>query len=86
MTTNSKVKKWGNSLAVRLPSSLANAAGIKDDSDVVITQSGSKLTIEPKKKRQLTVEEMFKGVTPEMVGGEYNWGPDVGAERWYDEE
>ncbi|OGL38495.1 hypothetical protein A3J32_00405 [Candidatus Saccharibacteria bacterium RIFCSPLOWO2_02_FULL_46_7] len=85
MRTTTKVKKWGNSLAIRLPGSVANAAGIADDTDVVITQVGNKLTIESNQP-EMTIEQMFEGVTPEMVGGEIDWGPDVGRERWYDEE
>lgn len=85
MKTQTKVKKWGNSLAIRLPGSVADAAGMVDDTDVVITQVGNKLTIEPNQP-EMTIEQMFEGVTPEMVGGEIDWGPDVGRERWYDEE
>lgn len=86
MKTDAKVKKWGNSLALRLPSAIASAAGIGDDTDVSITQSGSKLTIEPKPSPKMTLETMLEGVTPEMIHGEYDWGPDVGRERWYDNE
>ena len=27
-----------------------------------------------------TLEGLLKGVTPELVGGEFDWGPDVGKE------
>lgn len=82
MKTDAKVKKWGNSLALRLPSGLAGAAGIGVDTNVSITQSGSKLTIEPKPSAKMTLEEMLEGVTPENVHGEFDWGPPVGKEVW----
>lgn len=87
MKTNSKVKKWGNSLAVRLPSSVTDATGISDDTDVKITTHGSSVTITPlTKKKKLSAEDLFEGVTSENAHKEFDWGPDVGAERWYDDE
>jgi len=87
MKATTKVKKWGNSLAIRLPGSVANAAGIADDTEVSITQNGNKLTIEPRQKtKKMTLEELLEGVTPENVHPAVDWGPDVGRERWYDEE
>ncbi len=82
MKTNAKVKKWGNSLALRLPSAIAGAAGIGDNTDVLITQSGSKLTIEPKTSHKMTLEKMLEGVTPENIHGELDWGSPVGKEIW----
>lgn len=36
--------------------------------------------MEKETPRKPTVDELLEGVTPELVGGEYDWGPDVGAE------
>jgi antitoxin component of MazEF toxin-antitoxin module len=33
-------------------------------------------------ENELTLEHMLKGVTPELVGSELNWGKDVSAEKY----
>ena len=86
MTTKSKIRKWGNSLAIRIPGAVAKELGLSDSSEVQITSDGSSVTIKPKKTKKITLDELLKGVTPKDVHGEFDWGPDVGAERWYDEE
>jgi antitoxin MazE len=86
MKTESKIKKWGNSLAVRIPQRVADQLGLTDDSDVEIHSNGSNIIIKPgPAKQKLTLEDLLHGVTPNDVGGEFDWGSDVGRERWYDE-
>ena len=41
------VKKWGNSLAVRLPQAVVREANISLDQEVRVTASGGKIIIEP---------------------------------------
>lgn len=45
--SNATVKKWGNSLAVRIPSDLAKNINIEDGSEVTISSDGQVLTISP---------------------------------------
>lgn len=86
MKTTTKVKKWGNSLGVRLTNAVAATTGITDDTEVEIVTRGRAITITPlKKQKKMTAEDLFEGVTPENVHGEIEWGPDIGLERWYDE-
>lgn len=86
MKTESKVKKWGNSLAVRIPQKVADELGLSDDSDVELQSNGSILVIKPGPiRKKLTLEGLLEGVTPDNVHGEVDWGDDVGRERWYDE-
>lgn len=86
MKTTTKVKQWGNSLALRLPKSFTDATGIASNSEVEIVSDGKSVTITPIAKPKLkTLEELLEGVTPAMIGGELDWGPDVGRERWYDQ-
>lgn len=37
-----QVSKWGNSLAVRIPASVAEALGLKEGDDIEITIAGSR--------------------------------------------
>lgn len=78
------VGRWGKSLAVRLPSDLAGRLALSDGAKVEIEGRDGELVIR-KAKTPLTIEEMFKGKTPEEWRAIYrehvvDWGPDVGRE------
>ena len=84
MKAKAKIKKWGNSLAVRIPQRLVEELGLSDDSDVEVRSNGKTITLRPIGPGELTLESLLEGLTPENVPGEYHWGSDVGAERWFD--
>jgi antitoxin MazE len=84
MKAEAKLKKLGNSLAVRIPQRVVDELGLRDDSDIEIKSNGTTITLRPIAPGELTLESLLEGVTPENVHGEFDWGPDVGAERWYD--
>jgi antitoxin MazE len=65
MTT--KIQKWGNSLAMRLPKELANSFNLKPGSEVSFITNDNNFTIQPKIKAkipQYTLEELVAGITP----------------------
>jgi antitoxin MazE len=33
-------------------------------------------------KKKYKLDELLEGVTPELIGGEYDWGKPVGSEAW----
>ena len=75
-----KVQKWGNSLAVRIPSAFAKEIGLCPDAEVELRLEDKKLVIIPSKRKQL--EELIKQITPENVHSEVDWGGKVGKEDW----
>lgn len=75
------INKWGNSLGVRIPQPVANEIGLTVGTVVTLEIVDNKIVISPvKKKYQLS--ELLEGVTPELAGGEYDWGEPVGEEEW----
>jgi antitoxin MazE len=75
------VNKWGNSLGVRIPLPVANEVGFTVGTLVSMEVMDGKIIISPvQKKYQL--DELLDGVTPELIGGEYDWGKPVGREVW----
>ena len=82
MKTTAKVKKWGNSLAIRVPKSIAQDLGLTTDSQLVIMSNGKTATIEPQVAKPLTLDELLKGVTPQNTHKEVDWGEPVGKEIW----
>jgi antitoxin MazE len=77
-----RVQKWGNSLALRIPKSFADEAGLRADAPVELSVSKGKLVVRPLDEDALSLEELLKRVTPENLHGEWDTGPAVGREVW----
>lgn len=56
------IRKWGNSLAVRIPDEFAENLDLKDGSVVGFQQLGEKMIIS-KAKPKYTLEDMVKSIT-----------------------
>ncbi|HJY64754.1 MAG TPA: AbrB/MazE/SpoVT family DNA-binding domain-containing protein [Ignavibacteria bacterium] len=81
MTT--KIQKWGNSLAVRIPKSYAKEINLKEGIQIDLRLDENKIIISPKKKKRknkYTLEELVSKITPENRYGEIDFGPPVGKE------
>jgi antitoxin MazE len=79
---NARIQKWGNSLGVRIPKSLAQDARIQEGSSVDLCVEEGRLIIAPRNKRKYTLKELVDKITPENMHGESDWGPPVGKEVW----
>ncbi|MCI0459984.1 MAG: AbrB/MazE/SpoVT family DNA-binding domain-containing protein [Gemmataceae bacterium] len=75
-----RVKKWGNSLALRIPKSFAAGAGLHADAAVELSLVGGALVVQPIKPPPLTLDQLLRGVTDENLPGEWDTGPAVGKE------
>jgi antitoxin MazE len=82
MNTTSSVKKWGNSLAVRIPIAVAQDLGLSENSTVQITSDGAVATIKPKKGDKVSLKELVARITPDNRHQEVDWGEPVGKEVW----
>ena len=43
-------------------------------------------SIPPKQHKHMTLEELLEGIPEGTCLGEYDWGPDRGAEVWWEME
>jgi antitoxin MazE len=77
-----RVQKWGNSLALRIPKSFAAEAGLQVDAAVELSLVGGKLVVQSLKPQPLTLDQLLRGVTEENLPGEWDTGPAVGKEVW----
>ena len=76
------IKKWGNSLGVRIPKSFSSQAKITEGSKIEINMEGDKITIVPVKKDQYQLEELLSMVSEENVHYEIETDDPVGNEAW----
>jgi antitoxin MazE len=77
-----RVQKWGNSLALRIPKPLAADAGLRDDSPVELSLVDGRLVITPMAKPGVDLEQLLAQVTESNLHGEVNTGPAMGGEIW----
>ena len=77
-----QIKKWGNSLALRIPKLLAEQLGIKTDSEVEIAVEDGQMMIRPLPEPTLTLEELLAQITDENLHEEVETGTAVGGEAW----
>jgi antitoxin MazE len=82
MKTISSVGKWGNSLAVRIPSSVVQDLGLSENTSVQIDSDGHVAIMKPKKVKQVSLGSLVDKITPENRYTEIDWGKPMGKEVW----
>ena len=76
------VRKWGNSLGVRIPSPVAKDIKLHEGSQVEILEEGNRLVIVPVEKPVFALEDMLKKIKKGDIHGEIDFGPAQGKETW----
>lgn len=75
------IAKWGNSLAVRLPRQVAEAANLQEGAEVEISVEDGKLTIAPKRPHY-QLSDLLAEYRPKHRHAEQDWGKKKGKEEW----
>jgi len=76
------LKKWGNSLALRIPKAFAIEIGLKQDSPIELSLVNDQLVIKPVAEIPLTLEQLLAQVTEDNLHEEIKTGESVGKEVW----
>jgi len=82
---STKVQKWGNSLAVRIPDDVVEDMGLVPGKEVTVRKVRNTVVIAPvqtKKEKRPTLEELVAKITPENRHDEIDWGAPMGKEAW----
>jgi antitoxin MazE len=77
-----KVQKWGNSLAIRIPKAFANDARIENDTIVEVSLVDGRIVIKPITVPRWTLEQLLAGVNRKNIHHEIDTGDVVGNEIW----
>ncbi|MGB4068335.1 MAG: AbrB/MazE/SpoVT family DNA-binding domain-containing protein [Nitrospira sp.] len=75
-------QKWGNSLAIRVPKSVAQQVGLKEQDDLEIEVQDGNIVLKPNLRRVYRLEDLVKQITLKNVHGEIETGTSVGREIW----
>jgi antitoxin MazE len=73
------IKKWGNSLGVRIPNTIVRELHLKDGSPVEIEDNNGNIIISPKK---YNLRDMLAQIDRTNIHAEYNTGSVEGKEAW----
>jgi antitoxin MazE len=73
-------RKWGNSLAIRVPKRVAEEAGLREKDAVDIEVHEGALVVRPHLRRVYRLEDLVRRITPTNVHREVDFGGPVGRE------
>lgn len=73
------IKKWGNSLALRIPLAVAKQIPVKEGDAVTLKVGAAGLTVKAAPKK-IQLDDLLDQVTPENLHPATKWGADVGRE------
>jgi antitoxin MazE len=79
---HAKVQRWGNSLAVRIPKSIAEQVGLGQGALVDLEVEGGALNVRPVAPAEYTLDALLGSITDENRHDEVGTAGPVGSEAW----
>ena len=76
------IQKWGTSLAVRIPKTVAQDIRLKTGASVDLTVRDGKLLVEPATAPTYRLSQLLKKVSKRNMHREVDTGHPVGNEAW----
>ena len=77
-----RVRKWGNSSAVRIPAPVLRASHLRIDEPVDVREEAGRIVIEPLRQKSYSLEELVSRITPKNRHAAIDTGSAVGSEIW----
>jgi antitoxin MazE len=81
MAVTTQVSKWGNSLGVRLPKSVAREAQLDEGDTVDVSVDNGVIVIRPSRPRY-SLDELVGRITARNRHTESDWGGPLGDDVW----
>jgi antitoxin MazE len=75
-----RVQRWGNSLALRIPKAFADDLGLADDGKVELTLADGKLVVSPTSSPKLA--DLLASISAKNLHDAQDWSGPVGKEVW----
>ena len=76
------IRRWGNSLGLRIPKALAEDAGVGVGVEVDLSIRNGELVVKPARRVKYRLEELVRKITAKNLHGEVDTGAPVGREVW----
>ncbi len=78
----SKIQKWGNSLALRIPKPFADSIGFDDETEVELHIEDNKLIVTKSAPSAYVLEDLMSQITSDNIHKEIDFGDPIGHEAW----
>lgn len=78
----SKLTRWGNSLAIRIPSLFIKHLDLASGTEIEMKLENDRLVLSRHKNKKYDLKELIENITPENRHEMTDWGPPVGKEIW----
>ena len=82
MRNYSRIAKWGNSLAVRIPLAIAKQASLSEGDSVKLALDGHGGIVLRPTRRRYELSELVAVITPKNRHRVTDWGRPQGKESW----
>jgi antitoxin MazE len=77
-----KIRKWGNSLGLRIPKTFAEQTGVREGSTVDISVEADRLVVTPVRVEAYRLADLLDRVTKDNLHDEIDFGDPRGKEVW----
>ena len=77
-----RIQRWGNSLALRIPKAFAMETKIDQDTLVDVSMVDGNIVVSPVRQTGFELEQLLAGVTEENLHQEWQTGSPIGREVW----
>lgn len=77
-----RIEKWDDGLAIRIPQAFASQSHLEPDSLVEISIENGKIVLMPAAPPELSLAQLLENVTDENLHGEIGTAPPIGKEAW----
>jgi antitoxin MazE len=82
MQNDSRIAKWGNSLAVRIPLAIAKQASLAEGDSVKLALDPDGGIVLRPTRRKYELADLVAQITPRNRHRETDWGRPQGEESW----
>lgn len=78
---HAEIKKWGNSLAIRLPRHILEGAALKEGTPVEVSVENGAVIVRSTRKKFNLADLLQDHPKPSAIA-EHDWGAPAGEEEW----
>jgi antitoxin MazE len=81
-SVQTRIQKWGNSLGLRIPRTLAAEVQVREGADVDLSVENGQLLVRPLRRRKYSLKGLLRKVSRRNLHHEISTGSTVGREAW----
>ena len=81
MPMTTKIARWGNSYAIRLPKEALDKLSLREGSSVVVSAEATNIRIKPVRSKE-TLSELISRISRDNKHEIVSWGGNKGGEIW----